>query len=126
MNTVRSNRRRLLEKRLRRIRRKRARISGTPERPRVAVHRSHRHFHAQAIDDTTGRTLVAASTDMKELRDRLKHGGGVDAAVQVAALLAEKAKEKGIEKIVLDHRWYRYHGRVKAFADALRKAGIKF
>lgn len=126
MNTFKSGYRRKLERRGRRIRRVRGKVAGTLERPRLAVFRSHRHLHAQAIDDTTGRTLAAASTENKEIRSKFKHGGNLPAAQAVAELFAQRAKAAGIHAVVFDKRWYRYHGRVKAFADAVRKAGLVF
>jgi large subunit ribosomal protein L18 len=126
MNTFKSGHRRNQERRGRRVRRVRGKVAGTPERPRLVVYRSHRHLHAQAIDDATGRTLAAASTESKEFRAKFKHGGNIPAALAIAELFAQKAKAAGIQALVLDKRWYRYHGRVKAFADAVRKAGLVF
>lgn len=126
MNTFKSGYRRKLERRTRRIRRVRGKVAGTGERPRLAVFRSHRHFHVQAIDDATGRTLAAASTQNKEIRSNFKHGGNVSAAQAVGELFAQRAKAAGIQAVVLDKRWYRYHGRVKAFAEVVRKAGLSF
>lgn len=117
---------RLAEQRERRQRRTRARIEGTAERPRLAVFRSHKHFYCQLIDDLKGVTVAAASTKMKELKGQLKTGGDKKAAEAIGAKIAELAKAKGVTKVVLDRRYYLYHGRVQAFADAARKAGLKF
>jgi large subunit ribosomal protein L18 len=103
-----------------RIRRK---LAGTPERPRLAVFRSVAHIYAQVIDDTAGRTLVAASSVDKGVRT---NGGNVAAAKAIGQLVAERAKEKGIARVVFDRGGYQYHGRVKALADAARAAGLEF
>jgi large subunit ribosomal protein L18 len=126
MNTIKTAQKHLRKRRQRRINRVRTKVNGTGERPRLVVHRTNRHFHVQAIDDTDGRTVLAASTQAKELREKFQHGGNIPAAVEVARILAERAKEKGVTKLAFDKRWYRYHGRVKAFAEALRKAGMQF
>ena len=103
-----------------RIRRK---ISGTPERPRLAVFRSLKHIYAQVIDDAAGRTLAAASSSEK---GATLGGGNVAGAKEVGRLVAERAKEKGITSVVFDRGGYQYHGRVKALADAAREAGLEF
>jgi large subunit ribosomal protein L18 len=110
--------------RLRRKKRVRKRVFGTPERPRLSVFRSLQHIYAQLIDDTAGRTLVQVSTLSKELRDAVKSGGNKDAAAKVGAVLAERAKAAGITAAAFDRNGYKYHGRVKALADAVRKGGI--
>lgn len=110
----------------RRIRRVRKRISGTAERPRLAVARSHRNIHAQIIDDMTGRTLCAVSSQAKELREQLGYGGNVNAAKLVGKTLGERATAAGIGKVCFDRRGRRYHGRIKALADAAREAGLQF
>ncbi|MBX6352447.1 MAG: 50S ribosomal protein L18 [Thermoflavifilum sp.] len=104
----------------------RKRVSGTPERPRLNVFRSNKHIYAQVIDDTTGRTLVSASTVDKELRGSVEHGGNVEAARKVGELVARRALEKGIKQVVFDRGGYLYHGRVAALADAAREAGLEF
>jgi len=104
----------------RRIRRK---LSGTPERPRLAVFRSVAHIYAQVIDDTAGATLVSASSVDKGGKAK---GGNVMAAKAIGKLVAERAKEKGIKSVVFDRGGYQYHGRVKALADAAREAGLEF
>lgn len=112
--------------RARRHLRVRKRVNGTPERPRLSVYRSLHHIYAQIIDDTAGKTLVAASTLEPELRKQLKNGGNVEAAKMVGALVAKRALEKGITKVVFDRGGNLYHGRVKALADAAREAGLQF
>ena len=103
-----------------RIRRK---VHGTGERPRLAVFRSVAHIYAQLIDDAEGKTLVSASTVEKANKT---NGGNVAAAKAVGKLVAQRAKEKGINKAVFDRGGYQYHGRVKALADAAREAGLEF
>jgi large subunit ribosomal protein L18 len=97
-------------------------ISGTAERPRLAVHRSLKHISAQIIDDSTGHTLVAASSVEKDLATK----GNVDGAKAVGAKLAERAKEKGIASVVFDRGGFKYHGRVASLADGAREAGLEF
>jgi len=104
----------------------RKKLRGTPERPRLAVHRSEAHIYAQVIDDDAGRTLAAASSRDKDVRAKLKSGGNLAAAKEVGGLVAARAKQKGIEKVVFDRGGFQYHGRIKALADAARAAGLKF
>ncbi len=111
----------------RRIRyRIRKKIHGTAERPRLAVFRSHKHIYAQAIDDDHGRTLAHCSTLERVVRERASRTGTVEAAKVVGELMAERLKAKRIETVVFDRGGYRYHGRVKALAEAARAAGLKF
>ncbi|MGA2123166.1 MAG: 50S ribosomal protein L18 [Acidimicrobiales bacterium] len=112
------------ELRLRRHRRVRKTLSGTPERPRVAVSRSNKHISAQIIDDVNGRTLAAASSVESSFKD--VNGGNVEGAKKVAELLASRAKEANIATVVFDRGGFDYHGRVAAFADALRAGGLEF
>lgn len=112
--------------RLRRHKRIRKKITGTPERPRLFVFKSLRHIYAHLIDDTAGKTLFTVSTLSPELKGKLKTGGNIEAAKMVGKLLGEKAKERGITKVVFDRGGYKYHGRVKALADAAREAGLEF
>ncbi len=112
--------------RKRRHRRIRKKIYGTPERPRLSVYGSLNHIYAQIIDDMKGVTLVSASTMDKELKGEIKHGGNVEAAKKVGALVAKRAVEKGIKKVVFDRGGFRYHGRIKALADAAREGGLEF
>ncbi len=104
-------------------RRIRRRLRGTAERPRLAVFRSVAHIYAQVIDDAEGKTLVSASSVDKGGK---MNGGNVAAAKAIGKLLAERAKEKGIAKVVFDRGGFAYHGRVKALADAARAAGLEF
>jgi len=101
----------------------RSRVAGTQERPRLAVFRSVNHIYAQVIDDGQGHTLVAAASTEKDLRGK---GGNVEGAKLIGKAVAERAKEKGINKVVFDRGGYQYHGRVKALADAARQAGLEF
>jgi large subunit ribosomal protein L18 len=104
----------------RRIRRK---LAGTAERPRLAVYRSVAHIYAQIIDDAEGKTLVSASSVDKAAKT---NGGNVAAATTIGKLVAERAKEKGINRVVFDRGGYQYHGRIKALAEAARAAGLEF
>src|SRR4051794_23504683 len=107
---------------LRRSHRVRSKISGTSERPRLSVFRSSKHIYAQLIDDLNGVTLAAASSAAKDAG--LKYGGNVKAAAAVGKKIAEAAKAKGISQAAFDRGHYRYHGRVKALADAAREGGL--
>ena len=98
----------------------------SPDRPRLSVFRSGRHIYAQLIDDKVGATLVAASTLEKEMRSKLKSSSNKAAATEVGSLLAKRALEKDLKDIVFDRGGYKYHGRVKALADAARAGGLKF
>jgi large subunit ribosomal protein L18 len=104
----------------------RARVIGTPERPRLAVFRSLNHIYAQVVDDTSGRTLAAVDSRAPDFRQRAKSGGNVAAAKIVGELLAQRAKARGISQVVFDRGGYQYHGRVKALAEAARAAGLAF
>lgn len=126
MLQVRARERRKWERRSRRAYRVRATVYGTKERPRLSIYRANRHFHAQIIDDTEGKTLASASTVMKELQGQIKSGGNKQAAAAVGAKLAEAAKAKGIAKVVFDRNFYGFHGRVRAFAEAAAKGGLDF
>jgi large subunit ribosomal protein L18 len=117
------------EKRQARIRRHirvRKKISGTTKRPRLSVYRSLRHIYAQVIDDERGVTIAAASTLSPEIRDKINYGGNVEAAKLVGSLIAQKALQVGIKRVVFDRGGYKYHGRVKALAEAAREAGLEF
>lgn len=114
------------EIRQRKHERVRKKIFGTPERPRLNVFRSLKHIYAQIIDDTTGTTLVAASTVEKEIKDKMPYGGNKQAAREVGRLIAQKALEKGIKKVVFDRGGYLYHGRVKELAEGAREGGLEF
>jgi len=106
--------------------RMRNRISGTPERPRLAVFRSNNHMYAQIIDDTVGKTLVAASTVEKEARNELEKTNDVNAAAYVGTVIGKRALEKGITEVVFDRGGFLYHGKIAALADAAREAGLQF
>ena len=110
-------------KRLRRHKRIRAKVSGTPERPRLNVFRSERHIYAQIIDDTTGVTLCSASTVEKGFEGL---GSNKEAAKKVGMAVAERAKAKGINAVVFDRGGYIYHGRVQALAEGAREGGLEF
>ena len=101
-------------------------VSGTAERPRLCVYRSIDHIYAQVIDDRAGKTLASASTADKDTKKSLKGGGNVAAAKVVGKAVADRAKAAGISKVVFDRGGYKYHGRVKALADAAREAGLQF
>jgi large subunit ribosomal protein L18 len=104
----------------------RTRVSGTPERPRLCVYRSLGHIYAQIIDDRSGRTLVSASSVDKETKKNLQGGGNIASAKAIGKNVAERAKAAGVVKVVFDRGGYKYHGRVKALADAAREAGLQF
>jgi len=112
------------ELRQRRHRRLRKNLSGTPERPRVAVSRTNKHLSAQIIDDVNGRTLAAASSVEPVLKNT--SGGNIDGAKAVGELLATRAKAAQVSLVVFDRGGFDYHGRVAAFADALRAGGLEF
>ena len=103
----------------------RAKVSGTAERPRLNVFRSVNHIYAQVIDDDAGRTMAAASSLDASLREG-KKGGNIEGAKQVGALIAQRAKEQGVSRVVFDRGGYQYHGRVKNLADGAREAGLEF
>jgi large subunit ribosomal protein L18 len=103
----------------------RERLSGTTERPRLAVFRSLSHIYAQVIDDTQGKTLAAASSLDAAIKSS-KSGNKSAAAKQVGTLVAQRAKEKGVASVVFDRGGYKYHGRVKALAEAAREGGLTF
>ena len=118
------------ERRLRRKKRVRKKVFGTPERPRLSVYRSLKHIYAQIIDDTRGHTLVAASSLSPEIRERWeelkKEGGKTAVARAVGELIGKRALEAGIKKVVFDRGGFKYHGRVKALAEGARAAGLEF
>jgi large subunit ribosomal protein L18 len=104
----------------------RSRVVGTRERPRLNIFRSLKHIYAQTIEDTTGKTLVSASTLSSELKGSFRCPGNVEAAKKVGELIAKKCLEKGIQKVVFDRGGYLYHGRIKALAEAARASGLIF
>ena len=117
---------RLRQAALRRKYHVRKKVSGTPDRPRLSVFRSNRHIYAQVIDDTAGATLASASTKTKSLRDQVPNGGGIKAAQVVGEVIAKQALGVGIKCVCFDRNRYRFHGRVKALAEAARQAGLVF
>lgn len=117
------NRRKARMRRHRRVRRK---VVGTSERPRLNVYRSLRHIYAQVIDDGQGHTLASASTIDPEVRAQIEGMSKVEQAGVVGKLLAERALDQGIEKVAFDRGGFKYHGRVKALAEAAREAGLEF
>jgi large subunit ribosomal protein L18 len=122
-----ANHQRLVQtRRLRRQRRVRNRLTGTAERPRLAVFRSSKHIYAQMVNDESGATIVSASSLDSELRAEIKYGGNKAAAAAVGRAVAERAKKAGIDKVCFDRRSYKYHGRVAALAQAAREAGLQF
>ena len=116
----------ILRQRTRRKHRVRRRLKGTPERPRLSVFRTHKHIYAQVIDDTTGRTLVSASTVDGTLRGSCGFGGNRQAAEAIGKAVAERARAAGVQRVCFDRGAFRYHGRVAALADAARAAGLEF
>ena len=101
-------------------------VFGSPERPRLSVFRSDKHIYAQLIDDYAGKTLVAAASTVDEVRGDLKNGGNLAAAKKVGLAIAERAKAAGIKAVAFDRGGRKYHGRVKALADAAREGGLAF
>jgi large subunit ribosomal protein L18 len=110
-------------KRQRRVRKK---VKGTPERPRLSVFRSAKHIYAQIIDDTEGRTLAACSSTEEAVKSIGTPENKCSSAATIGKMIAERAKEKGIEKVVFDRNGFLYHGRIKAVSDGAREAGLKF
>jgi large subunit ribosomal protein L18 len=104
----------------------RQKVRGTPSRPRLSVFKSARHIYAQVVDDETGRTLAHASSLDEPLRKEKVKGGNVATATRVGTLVAERAKERGVGKVVFDRSGYIYHGKIKALAEAARQAGLEF
>ncbi len=111
------------ERKHRRVRKK---IFGTAARPRFSVFRSFRNIYAQLVDDEAGKTLLAVSSQSPELKEKMGYGGNLEAAKLVGKVLAEKCREKTIERVVFDRGGYLYHGRVKALAEGAREGGLKF
>ena len=112
--------------RVKKHRRMRNHLSGTTQRPRLAVFRSNKHMYAQIIDDTVGNTLVAASTLEKEVKAELEKTNNVDAAAYLGTVIAKRAIEKGINTVVFDRGGFIYQGKIAALADAAREAGLEF
>ena len=114
------------QSRLKRHNRIKMRLHGTQERPRLVIRRSLKNFHVQLVDDVKNKSLFSLSTVNKEVKQKVKSGGNLAAAVILGEVFSRQAKEKGIVKVIFDRAGYLYHGRVKAFADALRKGGLEF
>ncbi len=114
------------ESKQRRHRRIRGKVNGSPDRPRLAVFRSNQHIYAQVIDDTKQHTLAAASTVEAEVKSKSSSGDTCAASSEVGKLVAKRAQEQGISKVVFDRGGNIYHGRIKALADAAREAGLDF
>ena len=112
--------------RQRRAFRVRKRVRGSSERPRLSINRSLQNFCCQVIDDTTGKTLVSATSKDKDLRAQIGYGGNCEAAAKLGKIVAERAIKAGIKQVALDRGSCKYHGRVAAFADAAREAGLEF
>ena len=102
------------------------RLRGTADRPRVVVRRSLKHFYVQVVDDEKGVVITGASTLSPEIRSELSYGGNKEAAARVGELVAKRLNDKGIKRIAFDRAGYKYHGRVKECAEAIRKGGIEF
>ena len=107
-------------------RRLRSRLSGTPDRPRLAVFRSNNHMYAQVIDDVAGNTIVSASTLQGDVKEGLDKTNNVESAAKLGTVIAKKALDNGIQEVVFDRGGYIYQGKVKALADAAREAGLQF
>ena len=112
--------------RWRRKNRVRKKLRGTADCPRLNVHRSNKHIYCQLIDDESGKTIASASTRDKDLAGKIKFGGNLEAAKQVGAVIAEKAKSAGVSQVRFDRGRYNYHGRVAEIANAAREGGLQF
>ncbi len=104
----------------------RVNLSGTAERPRLTVYRSTKHIYVQIIDDVKGVTLVSAGSVEPEVKAKMAHGGNIEASKVIGKLVAERAKNAGVSKVVFDRGGFLYHGRIAALADAAREAGLEF
>lgn len=114
------------DRRVRRQRRVRKKLQGSIDRPRLSVFRSSKHIYAQVVNDENGRTLAAASSVDRDAKAEGTYGGNIAAAVRVGKLIASRAKSAGIDRVCFDRRSYKYHGRIKALADAAREGGLQF
>ncbi len=114
------------KQRVRRRFRVRKRIQGTPDRPRLSVHRTLKHIYAQVIDDTQGKTVVAASTRDKDLASQIPNGGNKDSATAIGRAIAQRAQAAGVKQVRFDRGAFKYHGRIAALADAAREGGLEF
>ncbi len=115
-----------MARRVRKQRSVRSGVRGSAEKPRLSVFRSSKYIYAQAIDDDSGTTIASASELEKDLKSKCADGTKSDAAKVVGAAIGERLKAKGVLRVVFDRGWYKYHGRIKALADAAREAGLKF
>ena len=116
----------LSRQKLRRRRHVRKSVRGTADRPRLTVFRSLQHIYCQVVDDTSGKTLAAASTKDKDLRSGVKYGGNSEAAKAIGKAIAERAQAAGVKQVCFDRGHFKYHGRVAALADAARAGGLEF
>jgi large subunit ribosomal protein L18 len=114
------------ELRLKRHKRIKMKMQGTQDKPRLVVHRSLKNISGQLLDDTCGKVLFSLATKDKAVKQQFKNAGNLKAAELFGQLFAQAAKEKGINKVIFDRAGYLYHGRIKSFADALRKGGLEF
>ncbi|MEQ8460101.1 MAG: 50S ribosomal protein L18 [Sandaracinaceae bacterium] len=114
------------DSRLRRKKRIRKKVNGTPERPRLSIFRTAKHIYAQVIDDVDGKTLATASTLSKDVKGEVSEANKTEAAKKVGAAIAKACKDKGIEKVVFDRNGFIYHGRIRALAEGAREAGLSF
>ena len=121
-----NNMRKKEELRLKRHKRIRTRMLGTQEKPRLVVHRSLKNISAQVLDDTVGKVLFSLSTKDKAIKQKFPSAGNLKSAVLFGELFAKEAKEKGVSRVIFDRAGYLYHGRIKSFAEALRKGGMEF
>ncbi|NMA84600.1 MAG: 50S ribosomal protein L18 [Epulopiscium sp.] len=112
--------------RVKKHQRMRHRITGTAAKPRMCVFKSGKHIYVQVIDDTKGHTLASASTLEADIKSKLKNTSNIEAATLVGEVIAQRAKEKGVNEIVFDRGGFIYHGKIKALADAAREAGLEF
>jgi large subunit ribosomal protein L18 len=116
----------LSRQKLRRRRHVRKSVRGTADRPRLTVFRSLQHIYCQVVDDTSGKTLAAASTKDKDLRGSVKYGGNAEAAKAIGTAIAQRAQAAGVKQVCFDRGHFKYHGRVAALADAARAGGLEF
>jgi len=117
----------MIQKAINKIKRRiRQKIKGTSEKPRLSVFRSHKHIYAQLIDDTSGKTIASSSTLDKNINSKINSKSTCEASTIVGRLIAKKSLEANIENVIFDRGGHRYHGRIKALADAARENGLKF
>jgi len=119
-------RRNLAEARLKRKKRIRKKVAGSHERPRLCVYKSLSQLYVQLVDDTHAKVMTGVSTLNKDIKTQIKYGGNIDAAKKIGEFIGKKAIEMGITEVVFDRNGFKYHGRIKALADAAREAGLIF